>query len=177
MRQTQHGLPKKTMEKPTGSREKRFAIMRDRCAMHETTQHGRPKIKVNGATRRKRERIKRKAQQRERTKRDKCAMHKTNTAWNNQSRSMVRAITQEQQLDKKRKESGNEGHSQGEGMHARRAQSTESHYEAQASEREDPEAGLVQRDKAAGGRAWQRAEATTRRVKAGRAHRATAEPA
>ena len=103
MRQTQHGLPKKTMEKPTGSREKRFAIMRDRCAMHETTQHGRPKIKVNGATRRKRERIKRKAQQRERTKRDKCAMHKTNTAWNNQSRSMVRAITQEQQLDKKKK--------------------------------------------------------------------------
>ena len=43
MRQTQHGLPRKSMEKPTGSREQNTIIaskeqkfMRDKCAMHET---------------------------------------------------------------------------------------------------------------------------------------------
>ena len=28
-------------------------LMRDKCAMHEATQHGRPKIEINGSKRRK----------------------------------------------------------------------------------------------------------------------------
>ena len=77
MRQTQHGLPRKSMENPTGSREQNTIIaskeqkfMRDKCAMHETNTAWATKKGDIGSMRKKRHRE-------TQIMRDKCAMHET----------------------------------------------------------------------------------------------------